>query len=248
MKRVFTFSVFILTSCMATQKDMIILQSQIDDLNSNIFTLKKNQADLTSKIDDLNRTLISFTENSKDLSSEMNKLSVKIEEYGNMTDKKINQIGKNLASTSKEEDEPTKQSKHFTKALNAYSSGKLKMAKELFRDYISLYPRAENIDSAYFYLAETLYSEDNFREAAILYAKIISEYPSFYIIEHIKFKYALSLIEMNDPSKIKEAENYLEDLIKNSKDKYLIKSAKSILNDLSSKKQIYNKKSNKKDN
>ncbi|MCX7905108.1 MAG: hypothetical protein N2446_00205 [Elusimicrobiales bacterium] len=221
-------------SCIATQKDMIILQSQIDDLNSNIYTLKKNQADLMLKMDEVNRTIISFTETSKDLSSEMNKLSSKIDDYSYLTEKKINQLGKNI-TLPKEKDNQTKESKLIIKAIKYFASGKIKLAKESFKEYLSLYPKGENIELAYFYLAEICYLEKEFKEAAILYAKLITETPILINIEYIKMKYALSLIEMKDDTKEKEAILYLKDLEKNSKDSYIHTTAKSILNEISKK-------------
>lgn len=232
MKKIILLSTFILNSCVATQKDMIILQSQIDDLNANIYTLKKNQADLTAKIDELNRTINSFTETSKDLSTEMNKLSIKIDQYGEITEKKITQIGKNIIPT---EDETTKQAKLFLKAINAYSAGKNKVAKELFKEYIAAYPKAENIELVYLYIAEILFSEKDFKEAAIFYAKIISEFPLTSNIDYIKLRYTSSLIEMKDPSKEKEIISYLKDLEKNAKDHYIQQISKNMLNEISKK-------------
>ena len=232
MRRIIVPLFFLLTSCVATQKDMIILQSQIDDLNANIYTLKKNQADLTTKIDELNKTIISFTEASKDLDAEMAKLSLKIEQYGEIAEKKINQIGKNITQP---EDETTKQAKLFFKAVKAFSSGKNKIAKDLFKEYLSTYPKDESIEIVYLYLAEILFYERDFKEASILYAKIISEFPSTPRIDYIKIKYVLSLMGMKDPSKEKEIIFYLKDIEKNSNDTYIKQFSRSILNEISKK-------------
>lgn len=239
MKKII-FLLFTLTSCVATQKDMIILQSQIDDLNTNIYTLKKNQADLTSKIDEVNRTIIAFTETSKDLSSEMNKLSQKIDDYGLTTEKKITQITKTIPS-QKEEDESTKEAKLFFKISNAFSSGKPKLVKDLSREYLKLYPNGENKEMVYFYLAEILYLDDEFKESSIFYAKIITEAPSFSSIDYVKLKYSVSLLNLKDPSKEKEALLYLRELEKNSKDNMIRLNAKNIIHEISKKTQ---KKSN----
>ncbi|MGC8867075.1 MAG: tetratricopeptide repeat protein [Elusimicrobiales bacterium] len=234
-KTAFLLTTVFLTSCIATEKDMIILQSQIDDLNSNIYTLKKNQADLMSKIDEVNRTIISFTETSKDLSSEMSNLSSKIDEYNSITDRKINQLGKSIITSTKEDDEASKEAKLFLRAANAYSSGRNKLAIDLLKEYISKYPKSNNIDLAYSYLADILYSEQNFREAAIFYAKIISEFPSFIDIDKIKLRYAICLLNMNDPAKEKEIEQYLKELERSSKDLYIKNLSKNLLNEISKK-------------
>lgn len=238
-KNYFAILFLIFSSCVATQKDMIILQSQIDDLNSNIYTLKKNQADLTQKIDEVNKTIISFTETSKDLTNEMTKLSSKIDEYGLLTDKKINQLSKNIPQTPKDEDETSKEAKLFSKCTSAYSSGKTKLALDLLKEFISKYPNSQNIDVAYFYLGEILFYEAEFRDAAIMYAKIISGFSSFSNIDYVKLKYALSLFEMKDSSKEKEAISYIKEVEKNAKDQVMRKLASVILNE---KTKHYNKK------
>lgn len=236
MKNILLVCFISLVSCVATQKDMIILQSQLDDLNSNIFTLKKNQADLTLKIEELNRTIIAFSETSKDLSSEMNKLSQKIEDYNLTTEKKITQIGKSIP-LQKEEDESLKEARLFYKISNAFSSGKPKLVKDLAKEYLTTYSKGENKEMVYFYLAEILYLEDEFKESSIFYAKIITETPSFPNIDYVKLKYALSLLNLKDSTKEKEALIYLKDLEKNSKDNIIKITAKNLIHEISRKTQ-----------
>lgn len=216
MKKYLILLSFFLTSCMATQRDMMILQSQIDDLNSNIFTLKKNQADLSYKIEELNKNLSTFSENTKYLGDKINKLDKKIDEYTELTDKKINQIGKKI-ETSPVKNEELKEKEMFFDAVSSFYSKKYELATKQFKDFILSYPKSENIDSTYFYLAESLFNQKSYKEAAVFYAKIINGYPNFEKINYVKYKYAKSLVMLNDKDKIKEAKIYLDIIIKTSK-------------------------------
>jgi len=228
-KSIFITFALTFSSCVATQQDMIILQSQIDDLNTNIYTLKKNQADLSMKIDELNRNLNSFTENSKDLNIEMTKLSSKIDEYINLTEKKINNVAKIVDEKSKNKDEQSKEAILFYKALSLYTSKRYELSINELKQYILNYPIGENIDLAHFYMAESLYEIKNFREAAIFYSKIMVNFPSFSKKEYVKLKYAKSLLEMKDVKKTDEALTYLNSIIKESPNSDEAKIAKEIV-------------------
>lgn len=233
------------SSCMATQKDMLILQSQIDDLNTNIYTLKKNQADLSLKIEDLNRNLTAFSENSKDLNIEINKLSSKIEDMGTVTDKKINQLGKAVNQKSEKEEEYYRETSFFYKALSFYSSQRYEPAIESFKEYILKFPKGDNIDQAYFYAAESLFEIKNYKEAAIFYAKLISGYPNFAKTAYVRLKYSKALLELNDKNKIDEAITYLKSVEKEFPNTVEAVTAKEILSELKTQKpagQLKNKR------
>lgn len=218
---------------MATQKDMIVLQSQIDDLNSNIYTLKKNQADLSLKIDNLNKNLTIFSENTKELSEGMTILLEKIDKYTETTDKKINQIGK--AVIEKQNTNTENEYTIFYKGINAYSLKKFNESVEIFGEYIKKYPKADNIDMAYYYIANSLYELKNYKEASIFYAKIIVNYPYFKEMPQVRLKYAISLINLNDKTKIDEAITYLKSIENDFPKEIEAKNAKEILWELRQK-------------
>lgn len=222
---------------MATQNDMLVLQSQIDDLNSNIYTLKKNQADLSLKIDDLNKNLTAFSDNILGLSTEMTKLSSKIDDYGNLTDKKIkiNQIGK-AVSQKNDKDEPySKEADLFYKSLLLYSSKKYEQSIDSFKEYILTYPKGQNIDWAYYYTAEALFETKNYKESAIFYAKIISNFPSFEKTAYVRIKYSLSLIGLKDKTKNDEALTYLKSVEKDFPGSFEAQIAKQLIEEYFSK-------------
>lgn len=238
-------SAIFLSSCMATQKDMLILQSQIDDLNTNIYTLKKNQADLSIKIDELNRNLTAFSENTKDLNVEMGKLSSKIDDIQSTTDRKITQIGKAVTQRSESETDYLKETSLFYRALSLYSSQKYEQAVDVFKDYILKFPKGENLDQAYFYIAQSLFELKNYKDAAIFYARIIASYPKFSKTAYVRLNYSRALIELKDKTKTDEAVTYLKSIEKEfpNTDEALI--AKHILEEMAPKKTAVSKKNHK---
>jgi tol-pal system protein YbgF len=219
-----------LVGCMATQNDMLLLQSQIDDLNANLSTLQKNQADLALKIDNLNASLNATSENMKDLSSDINKLSAKIDEYNLLTDKKINTIGQEVKKQQEETQKATMPSKLYSSAVSMYSAKDYDNAIKAFGEYINKYPNADNTDNAYFYSAEIFYEQKNYRESAIFYGKLLESYPNHLKTPVIRLKYALSLLNLKDKDKKDEALRYLKSIIKDFPNSNEAKTAKEILN------------------
>jgi len=213
-KNIIIFISLAFSSCVATQNDMLLLQSQIDDLNSNLSTLQKNQADLSVKIDNLNSSLNIFSENMKDLSKDINSLSAKIDEFGNLTDKKINVIGQSIKKQQEEMEKNLLPAKLYSLAMNDYSAKNYDAAIEKFKNYVTKYPDSENIHNAYFYIAESLYEKKDYSEAGIFYAKILDKYPDYPKTPAVRFKYAMSLLNLKDPAKKEEAERYLKSIIK----------------------------------
>lgn len=230
MKNLFLFSSCILLSgCMATQNDMLLLQSQIDDLNANLSTMQRNQADLALKIDNLNASLNASAENMKDLSSDINKLSAKIDEYGAMTDKKINYIGQTVKKQQEDVEKTIMPSKLYSSAVATYSSGKHLEALKLFAEYLAKYPEGENADNAYFYSAEILFSQKNYEESAVFYAKILEKYPNYIRTPAVRLKYSQCLLSLKNEEKKKEAIRYLKSILKDFPSGHEAKIAREIL-------------------
>ncbi len=222
---------------MATQNDMLLLQSQIDDLNTNLSTMQKNQADLILKIDNLNASLNASNENMKDLSLNIDRLSSKIDEYGAMTDKKINYIGQRVQKQQEDVEKTIMPSKLYSSAVAIYSSGKQSEALKLFSEYLTKYPNGENADNAYFYSAEILFSQKNYKEASIFYAKILEKYPNYAKTPNVRLKYSQCLLSFKDNDKKKEALKYLKSILKDFPSGSEAKIAKEILK----KEEVVNK-------
>lgn len=220
---------FSMAGCMATQNDMLLLQSQIDDLNANLSTMQKNQADLALKIDNLNASLNSTAENMKDLSSDINKLSAKIDDYGTMTDKKINYIGQSVKKQQEDVEKAILPSRLYSSAVANYSSGKMDESLKLFAEYLAKYPEQENADNAYFYSGEILFEKKNYEEAAIFYARILEKYPNYLKTPAVRLKYANCLLSMKNEEKKKEAIKYLRSIVKDFPSGAEARSAREIL-------------------
>lgn len=242
MKKLIILSFVFFSSCVATQNDMLLLQSQIDDLNANLATMQKNQADLSVKMESLTASLNAFSENMKDLSSDINKLSSKIDEFGNLTDKKINVIGQSIKKQQEEVEKTLLPAKLYSLAMQDFSTKNYDSAIEKFTNYITKYPEGENIQNAYFYLAESLYEKQNYPQAGIFYAKILDKYPDYAKTPTVRLKYAMCLINMKDQSKLDEAHRYLKSIIKDYPSSFEAKAAKDYFKKFEKKTTPHNTK------
>src|SRR5437870_13791529 len=89
-----------LSGCVATQRDMLEVQTQMDDLTEkigglqkDINSLQKNQADLAVKIDELNGTLGALNENLTDSRNRMGQLGSKIDDMQAGIGQKVQTLG-----------------------------------------------------------------------------------------------------------------------------------------------------------
>mgnify|MGYP001568590622 CR=1 FL=1 len=98
-----------LAGCVATQRDVLEVQTQMDDLSEKISSLQKdinslqkNQADLASKMDELNGSMGSLNENLKDSRSKMTQLGSKIDDMQAGLGQKVQTLGENFTKATAE--------------------------------------------------------------------------------------------------------------------------------------------------
>src|SRR3989338_9859532 len=81
------------SGCVATQQDMLQMQSQMDDLNTSLTNMQKNQAELAVRMEELSRSLNSSSESMKDFSGQMDRLGARLDEMDSSMGKRVNAIG-----------------------------------------------------------------------------------------------------------------------------------------------------------
>jgi len=93
----------------ATQRDVLEVQTQMDDLTGKISalqkdinSLQKNQADLASKMDELNGSMGALNENLNDSRSKMTQLGSKIDDMQAGISQKVQTMGENLTKATAE--------------------------------------------------------------------------------------------------------------------------------------------------
>ena len=197
-----------LCGCVATQQDMLQMQSQMDDLNTNLNNMQKNQADLALKIDSLSTNLNIFSENLKDIASQMSRLSVRLDELDSMMNKRVNAIGATIKKQQEDVESALLPAKLYNDAYNAFLNNNFDGSATGFKAYLSKFPSGDMTESAYFYLGESLYLKEKWQDAALSYALVLDKFPRSQRIPAARLKYALSILNFPDDKKA-EALNYL---------------------------------------
>ena len=93
----------LLSSCIATQKDVLDLSQQSDEVKTQVEELKKtvgslqaNQADLYVAIKQLREELTAYTETVKASQGDMSKLSTKLDDIGAQLSGKVAALGQTI--------------------------------------------------------------------------------------------------------------------------------------------------------
>ncbi len=198
--------------CVATQQDMLQMQSQMDDLNTNLANMQKNQAELAVKMEELSRNLNASSENMKDISAQMTGLSGQLSALGASVDKHVSAISQSIRKQEEQVQTSLLPAKIYNDAYNAYLNNNFDGAATGFKTYLSKFPQGETAEGAYFYLGESLYLKGNWQEAALAYANMLEKYPDSSRVPAARLKYALSLLRMPGDKK-EEALKYLKSVV-----------------------------------
>ncbi|MDA8244290.1 MAG: tetratricopeptide repeat protein [Elusimicrobia bacterium] len=222
--------------CVATQQDMLQMQSQMDDLNTSLANMQKNQAELAVKMDELSRNLNASSESMKDISSQMNRLSTHLDDLGTSMNKRVSAIDRSIKTQQEQVETSLLPAKIYNDAYNAFLNNNFDGAATGFRTYLSKFPEGETAEGAYFYLGESLYLRGHWQDAALAYANVLEKYPKSTRIPAARLKYALSLLKMPEP-KTEEALRYLHSVVKDFPSSEEAKTAKENIERLSPKTQ-----------
>lgn len=205
------FALAPLWGCVATQQDMLQMQSQMDDLNTNINNMQKNQADLALKIDSLSTNLNIFSENLKDIISQMARLSDRLDELDAMMNKRVNAIGATIKKQQEDMESALLPAKIYNDAYNSFLNNNFDGASAGFKAYLAKFPSGELAENSYFYLGESLYLKEKWQDAALSYATILDKFPKSPRIPAARLKYALSILKFPEDKKA-ESLKYLESI------------------------------------
>jgi tol-pal system protein YbgF len=214
LKTAVVFAAFMpLWACVATQQDMLQMQSQMDDLNTNINNMQKNQADLALKIDNLSGNLNAFSETIKDITTQMARLSGRLDELDAMMNRRVNAIGATIKKQQEDVEAALLPAKLYNDAYNSFLNNNFTESVSGFKSYLAKFPGGEMAENAYFYLGEALYLQEKWQDAALSYATILDKFPRSQRIPAARLKYALSILKHPDDKK-PEALKYLESIVR----------------------------------
>lgn len=227
-----------LSGCVATQKDVLDLESQTDGLKSQITDLKKtvgdlqaNQADLSIQMKQLQEDLGTFTEAVRENQDAMSKLSSKLDDMSAAIASKVASIGSSLtnaqakgldeqrAALQKTQDEIKKQeaaaanspTELFNTADVRLALRNYPLAATGFEQYVQKFPDGALIDAATFKLGQAYYGDKKWEPAGRQFALYMEKYPKSQLIPSARLLYALCLLNMN--RSLDEARQYLESVV-----------------------------------
>ncbi len=219
------------SGCVATQQDMLQMQSQMDDLNNSLTNMQKNQAELAVKMEDLSRNLNSSSESMKDISVQMDRLTARLDEIDNSMNKRVNAIGQTIKKQQDEVESALLPAKTYNDAYSAFLNNNFDGASAGFKAYLSKYPAGEMAENSYFYLGESLYLKERWQEAALAYANVLEKFPKSGRVPAARLKYAMALLKLPEDKKA-EAVKYLQSVVKDFPSSQEAKTAKDHLSRL----------------
>jgi TolA-binding protein len=215
-----------LAGCVATQKDMLDLSQQSDELKTQVEDLKKtvgsmqaNQADLSVQIKQLREELSSYTETVKSSMGDMGKLSAKLEEIGAQLGGKVAALGQSLSQAQQKGLEEQKAALADAKREGAatdlfVTSEKRLQAKDYakaasgFEQYASDNPKGELTDVATYDLGLAYAGLRQWEKAGKQFAIVLEKYPKSGQTPGARLHYAEALIALK--RNLDEAKAYLE--------------------------------------
>ena len=219
------------SGCVATQQDMLQMQSQMDDLNNSLTNMQKNQAELAVKMEDLSRNLNSSSESMKDISVQMDRLTARLDEIDNSMNKRVNAIGQTIKKQQDEVESALLPAKTYNDAYSAFLNNNFEGAAAGFKAYLSKFPAGEMAENSYFYLGESLYLKERWQEAALSYANVLEKFPKSGRVPAARLKYAMALLKLPENKKA-EAVKYLQSVVKDFPTSQEAKTAKDHLSRL----------------
>ena len=203
----------LLGGCVATQQDVLQVQSQMDNLSETILSMQKNQAELAVKMEELSKDLNASSENMKDISSQMTKLSEQLENLDNSMNKRVNAIGQTIKKQQESVENALLPSKLYNEAYAAFQRDKFDEAITGFKQYLVEFPSGELAEGAYYFLGESLYLKTEWAQAAWSYASLLEKFPKSGRTAAARLKYAQCLLKMPSP-KTDEALKYLKSVVR----------------------------------
>lgn len=207
------FVACLMSGCIATQADILQMESRMDDLNSNIANMQKNQADLAVKMDELSGNLSSFSENLKDFDDRVSRLSAKFDDIEAVIGGKITALGRTIKEQNERAVSVILPSKIYHESYVNLVKKKYRLAVEGFELYLEKYPKGELVENAYYNLGQAQGSRGKWTEASIAYANILEKFPKSRQTPTVRLNYALAILKLPGSHK-KEAMRYLQSILK----------------------------------
>lgn len=210
-------SAFLLSGCIATQRDVLDLEGQMDSLQVEMVKLRqtmegvqKNQADLTLRMEGVQTDLGRFAESLSGFRDQVETLNTRMEDLSaalEVSNKRLQDAADAKAAAA---------ARTPSDILREAEAQLMRKEYDLALQGLELYlkdnPKGTLADQAHYSMGEAYYATGRFAQAARSYAQILDGFPSSKLTAAARLRYALSLTKL-DASKKSEAERYLESIV-----------------------------------
>lgn len=218
----------LLAGCVATQRDVLELSDQTEELRRRVADLKEtvtvmqaNQADLLVQFKQVHEDLSSFTETTRQSQDQMSRLASKLDDMDAAVADRVAAIGSSLTSAQAKGIEEQKAA--LANQLQTGSPSELFQAAEVrlakksydlaakgFEDYLARYPKGALADVAVYNLGEAYYGLKRWEPAGRQFGTYLEKYPKGAMTPSARLMYALCLVNLRrNPA---EARQYLESI------------------------------------
>jgi TolA-binding protein len=207
-----------LSGCVATQRDVLDLSAQMDDmklkmsqLQGTMESLQKNQADLLTRMDQMQGSMTSLNENLGDFNQQLSKLKSRWDDLEVRVDGRMKSVQETVQKKQAEETAALPGRTFQDAELNLFKQN-YDLAVQGFNLYLKLSPSGELADQAYYHIGEARFGKKEFDAAAKSFAIVLDRWPQSRLTAASRLRYALSLLAMPN-SGTDEAERYLESVV-----------------------------------
>lgn len=216
----------LLSSCVATQKDVLDLSQQSDELKTQVSDLKQtvgslqaNQADLSVSIKQLREELTAYTETVKASQGDMSKLSTKLDDIGAQLSGKVAALGQTISKVQAEglveQKAALAEVKREGGATDAFVTAEKRLqakdyaqAAKGFEGYLNGFPKGDLVDVATYDLGLAYFGLKQWEKSGRQFALVLDRYPKSGQTPGARLHYALALINLRKGGD--EARAYLE--------------------------------------
>lgn len=217
-----------LGGCVATQRDVLELSNQTDELKHQILELKQtinvlqsNQADLSVNMKELHKDLSSFNETIRESQGTMTQLSSKLDDMSAGVASKVASLGETLTSQqarglAEQKAALVKQNgpsptELFHVAEIRLGKKDFELAAKGFEEYASRFPKGALIDVAIYNLGEAYFGLKRWEDAGRQFGTLLERFPKSDSTPSARLMYALCLEKLN--RNLAEAKQFLESVI-----------------------------------
>jgi tol-pal system protein YbgF len=225
-------ALLLLPGCVATQKDVLDLSEQTDQLKSQVGDLKKsigslqaNQADLSVQIKQLHEDLTAYSETVKASQGDMGKLSAKLDELGSQLSGKVTQLGTAIGQAQKQSleaqqrnSEALERQKRENAATELFVGSEKRLetkdyaeAAAGFEEYLKRFPGGSLDDVATYDLGLAYFGLKKWEKAGREFALVLDKYPKSGQTPGARLHYARCLLGLKKSRA--EAKAYLESIV-----------------------------------